>query len=102
MLKSTITLLLLAALIIVTGCATTSGLFTTTTEQLIEEHQYQKAIELIEAEIPTNTVFLLETKALAAQHKKAQLLNVNQLINNKQWGKGKEGKEKREGSEGSE
>jgi tetratricopeptide (TPR) repeat protein len=90
MLKSTITLLLLAALIIVTGCATTSGLFTTTTEQLIEEHQYQKAIELIEAEIPTNTVFLLETKALAAQHKKAQLLNVNQLINNKQWGEARE------------
>ena len=90
MFKSTITLLLLAASIVITGCATTSGLFTSTTEQLIEEHQYQKAIELIAAENPTNKALLLKTKALAAQHKKAQTLKINQLINNKQWGEARE------------
>ena len=95
MFKSALTPLLLVVSIALTGCATTSGLFqTTTTDQLIEEHQYQKAIELIEekniAKSSNNHELSLKIKSLANQRKKTQTLKVSQLIKNKQWGEARE------------
>lgn len=78
-------LLLTAAFL--TGCASSSSFFAShNTEELIANHQYQKAIESINSVSPNDLDLLVKIKKLAARQKKKQINEINLLIKQKQWG----------------
>ncbi len=79
--------LTLYSLLMLTGCSTISGVFGhTSTEELIKNHQYQKAIDQIMAENPHNQALLLKIKVLAKKQSKEQSKKINQLVKQKKWG----------------
>jgi tetratricopeptide (TPR) repeat protein len=70
-----------------TGCTTFSGSFWhTSTEQLIENHQYQRAIDQVIAAAPSDKTLLFKIKTLAKNQNKKQSYKINQLIKQKKWG----------------
>lgn len=73
--------------LLLTGCASSSLFFSQpTTQELIEEHQFKKAIKKIRSENPNNQQLLFKVKKLADQHVKNQTARIKQLLKKKQWG----------------
>lgn len=78
---------LLLISLFITGCASTPIFFDhQSTEELINSHQYQKAIDRINAENPNDQVLLLRVKKLAEKHQKNQTDKINLLVKQKKWG----------------
>lgn len=70
-----------------TGCASAPHfLGYQSTDELINNHQYQKALDRINAESPIDQVLLLKVKKLADTYQQKQINKINLLVKQKQWG----------------
>lgn len=85
------TLLLFCCTVLLTACASTpSNFWSTSTEQLIENQQYQKAINQINAEDPIDQTLLQQVQNLAGKQLKKQTYRIGLLITQKKWGEARD------------
>ncbi len=62
----------------------------TDTQDLIQEHNYKKAINQVHAEKPVNQTLLKKIYAKAKQHLKLKSQLINQFVIQKEWGQARE------------
>lgn len=90
MLKRILYCLILSYQLLLTGCASTSNfLGISTIDQLIDSHQYQKALTKIQSQKPINQALLLQVTARAEKQHKKQIYKIDNLIKQKKWGEAK-------------
>ena len=68
------------------GCSTTPIFWYKNTEQLVQEHNYKKALQQAETGLNYNRAYVKEIKRKALNHLATQLAIVNILIKRKEWG----------------
>lgn len=77
-------------LALMTGCSSPSiHIWYTSTQELVQQHNYQKAIAQIRAETPHNLQLVLKVKKLAKQHLHQQSKKIELFIKDKEWGQAK-------------
>lgn len=87
MFNHTSALCLLYCSVLLTACANTpTNFWYTSTEQLIEDHNYKKALEQITADIPLDQALLLKVKKRAKTQRKKQVHKIGLLIKQEKWG----------------
>ena len=91
MFNRSILLLLICSVSLISACTTTSNFFGhVSTEELIEHHQYQKAIDQINSTSPIDQILLKQVKKLAKQQQKEKTKEINKLIKKKKWGEARD------------
>lgn len=91
MFKRTTILCILCCSALLSACASNPNNFWyTSTEQLIENHDYQKAIVQISANIPADQKLLLKVKNLAGKQRRKQIQKINLLVKQQKWGQARD------------
>ena len=68
------------------GCSTTPVAWYKDTDQLIQEHNYKKALQQETSQPKHNQAYVREIKRKALKHLRTQLAVANKLIKQKEWG----------------
>ncbi|MEH6346311.1 MAG: hypothetical protein V7785_14555 [Bermanella sp.] len=68
------------------GCSTTPVFWYKDTDQLIQEHNYKKALQQAKTVPNYNQAYVKEIKGKAVKHLRTQLAAANRLIKQKEWG----------------
>ena len=77
-------------LALTTACSSPAiHIWYTSTQELVQQHNYQKAIAQIQAETPHNSQLVLKVKKLAKQHLHQQSKKIELFIKEKEWGQAK-------------
>lgn len=76
-----------ASLLFLTACSSLPNtIWYQDTEELIDQHQYKKALEQIKADVPFNQAFYKSTQNKAERYRNQKVAQLRRLIQEKQWG----------------